>query len=420
MLWKKLLGSILVRVWIAAVSFILLLLTARFLGAEGRGEITLLIANIALIQLVIDIANGPAMIYLVPKIPIKTLVLSGLAWLFVISSLAFGVLMFYSSSIENFQHLIILSFLYANTSFILLIFQGLNKIISYSIFLILQHTVLFVGVLLQFFVFKNQSTQAFIQCLYFAYFICITGIIFLIPDMMKDSEAVNIKKGLTRMLTDGWKAQFSNVINFLNSRLSYYLIVGFFFDEKSLGKYATAVALSESVWVISYSLGAVQYPLLTRSTKEASALLTCGLGKISFYLSALAVLFLVVLPDSVYFMVLGKDFSGTGKLLLLLVPGVVALAVHKILWNYFSAAGEFHTNNVSNLVSLVFQIPFLVFLLFLIDLPGAAISASISSISGAVCLLIYFRKKSGISWKEILPGAHDVKQIRYVWRYRNH
>lgn len=408
-----------VRGWVAVVSMISLILTARFLGAEGRGEISLLIANIALIQLVIDIADGPAIIYLVPRGHFKSFFFAGFVWLFVVSALIFGGLIFFADRIENLGHFIVLSFLYTVTSFFLRLFQGQNRIPLYNVFLFLQHTVLFISVLIQFFVFEHQDTQSFIWCLYLSYGVGVFAVFFFLKDIYADKEVVDYRKGLGEMLHHGWKAQLSNVVNFFNGRLSYYLIAGLFFSKEALGQYATAVALAEAVWVICYSLSAVQYPLLTRSSEETSALITSGLNKISFYLSAFALLFLAFLPSSLYEWVLGKEFGNTGMLLLILAPGIVTQAVHKMLWNYFSAAGEFHTNNISNIIALIIQAPVLYVMLRYYALPGAAVASSVAGFSASVCLLWYFRKRSGMAWKDILPGANDWKQIMFVWKYRD-
>jgi O-antigen/teichoic acid export membrane protein len=419
MLWKKILGSTIVRIWIAIVGFASLLLSARFLGAEGRGEISLLIANIAMLQLIIDIANGLAMIYLVPKIPLKSIFTAGIIWLLIISSCSFCTLYFLLSDQGLTTDLISLSFLFSVSNLIQLILQGQNKIMAYNLSIFLQQSVLLVGLLTQFFILENKSTEAFILCLYLSHGSGILAAFFLIGPWRNDGNPLNWNTALKKMLHDGWKAQLSNVLNFFNSRLSYYIIVGFFFDATQIGKYATAIALSESVWIVSYSLSAVQYPALTRTTRMEAEKITCGLSKLTLYLSSLALLFLIALPADFYQALLGKEFNETGSLLLLLAPGIVFIAIHKIFWNYFAALGKFHTNNLSNAVSLVLQIPFLFILLNWQGLNGAAIAASISGAAAMLSLLIYFKKNTSLTWLEILPGKNDWSQVLYVWNFRN-
>ena len=51
----------------AVLNLLLVLVTARFLGAEVRGEISLLVASMNLSLHAVGLAGGAALLYLVPR-----------------------------------------------------------------------------------------------------------------------------------------------------------------------------------------------------------------------------------------------------------------------------------------------------------------------------------------------------------------
>ncbi|MCU0428739.1 MAG: polysaccharide biosynthesis C-terminal domain-containing protein [Cytophagaceae bacterium] len=419
MLWKKLLGSTIVRAWIAIVSFSALWLSARFLGAAGRGEISLLIANVSMLQLIIDIANGPAIIYLVPKISFRGILVAGLLWIFTLVGILWSFMSISNWHPDHWQETLILLLLFSLSNLVQLILQGQNKILEYNLSIFSQYLVLLVFLVWEF-MFEGQATaEIYIQCLYYSYATGMLSALLLWYHWYSDPYPAQWKKAGEQMLREGWKAQLSNILNFFNGRLSYYLIVGFFLDQKYLGLYATAVAIGEAVWIISYSLSAVQYPALTRTNASDSVDLTIGLSKITMYASAGGMLVLSVVPSDFYQWIFGKEFTGLGQLILALSPGIIFIAVHKIYWNYFAAKGLFHINNWSNAAGLLVQIPTLSFALHVGGLWGAAAAYSLSGGITMMVLVYFFRKSCQLSWKKLFPGPQDWKQMKYVWHFRH-
>ena len=64
----------------AVLSFLMLLLTTRYLGKDVRGEIAAIQLAISIVQLVSDLAGSSSMVYLVPRTSLTKLLLAGSAW----------------------------------------------------------------------------------------------------------------------------------------------------------------------------------------------------------------------------------------------------------------------------------------------------------------------------------------------------
>ena len=62
------------------LNVVLLLISTRLLGAEVKGEVSLLVLNFSLATLVSGFLGGPALVYLTPRFPIKSLLFVNLVW----------------------------------------------------------------------------------------------------------------------------------------------------------------------------------------------------------------------------------------------------------------------------------------------------------------------------------------------------
>src|SRR5688572_7666686 len=84
-MFSKILHTFTSRVGIAGLNFLIVILTAQNLGAAGRGEISLFVANIALVLLFTSILGGTGLTYLTPRTNIYQLVLPAYVWSAVMS-----------------------------------------------------------------------------------------------------------------------------------------------------------------------------------------------------------------------------------------------------------------------------------------------------------------------------------------------
>jgi len=66
-MFGKIIQTIFSKGIISIINFLVVLLTAQFLGAEGRGEISMMFLNITVILMFNDIIGGSSLVYLTSK-----------------------------------------------------------------------------------------------------------------------------------------------------------------------------------------------------------------------------------------------------------------------------------------------------------------------------------------------------------------
>lgn len=402
---KILISTFIVRFLMALSTFGVFMLSAQFLGSEGRGILSLFIANVTIVLLVSEIIFGPGYIYVSQYLPFKKLFLVGLLWsLFV--SITVPIILFYThiQTAELLPYLFINSFLLAIITGINYHLQSVHDSFGFNFMNALQAitSILFVW----FIVHSHPTTDAFCIALLCTYILTIlSGLFFLSKFYFKK----NIQPQLTHMsigsiFKTGLTAQYSNFLNFTNMRIGFYLIYLILGDVKELGIYAAATSLVESVWMISNTLATWLYPQIV-STKDSLIQIekTQSFAALAFWYSSTALIILFFIPESFILLLFGNDFIGVTHYIELLIPGTLIAAYGKIYWNYFAGTGQFKINNYSSLLSTVFALMSSIPLMYFFQVKGLAVSTSLSYIVYACLLIAAFIYKNKLPLKTALP-----------------
>ena len=70
------------------------------------------------------------------------------------------------------------------------------------------------------------------------------------------------------------------------------------------------------------------------------------------------VLGIIFIPSQVYELIFGKEFKDTKEIMLLLSPGIFAIAVSDMVGHYFSGMRELKILNVKSIVGLMVTVVF--------------------------------------------------------------
>ena len=160
-MFAKILHTFTSRVGIAGLNFLIVILTAQSLGAAGRGEIGIFVANIALVLLFTSIVGGTGITYLTPRTNFYQLVFPAYIWAFLVSALATLAIFLAGQVPGNYVwHLfglaLLLSFFTINTTVLL----GKEKVKTYNYLAFLQ-TLLTAAILALGFLVFEAKTIAF-------------------------------------------------------------------------------------------------------------------------------------------------------------------------------------------------------------------------------------------------------------------
>lgn len=412
-MFGKIIQTIFSKGSISIINFLVVMLTARLMGAEGRGEISIMFLNITVILLFNDILGGSSLVYLTSRNKPYALFIPALAT-GLVTALVFPLLfhLYFHFTNTDLIYFFILTLLSNLSSIFNYFLNGFEKIRWNNAANISQSVLILVSLLFQFFVMNDHSVHAYYRALGLGYFInfLISGI--GLRGLFKP-VAFSWTESVRTIAAYGLIGQAGNIFQLLNYRFCYYVLEGMGGPnaKENVGVFSTAASVSEAVWVIMNGIAMVQYATLSnRNNQQLAVLLTLKLSKISLALSVAALLVLNLLPVEVFTALFGPDFYAMKQYCLILAPGIAAAGLTGIYSHYFAGRGDMRTSASSALVGLIVTLGCSLYFIPLYGAWGAAITNCASYIASSIFLVAMFRIQSKTSiyqmffnWKNLFP-----------------
>lgn len=393
----------------AFINFAILLITSKVLGGEIRGEITLFVLNIAIIQIVNEIYTGYTLVHFIPKFSFKKLYKFGFLWV-AVCTLVLSVF-FYLFNVRmggNWVHLFLLSFIVILHSFHLVFILGKEKIKLYNWLSFSQPLILLLSLLIFIFVLQQKSVTSYIISMYISFVPpAIISSIYIFKEYRNPikQEVFLVKQ----VFTNGFYNQFAALTHMLSNRYNYYLLS----TNLLVGVYSSATSLIESVWLISGSVTPIILTHVANSKQnEENKHITFVLAKLCFLLSIVCVLVLYFIPDVFFVFLLGDDFAETKHIMLLLSPGILCVSFSSIIVHYYSGIGQQKTIALANLCGFITTISLGYTLISNYSVVGACYVSSISYFITSMILLIVFMRKHHFTIKDLFEIRKNIYLIK--------
>ncbi|AIZ64843.1 hypothetical protein PK28_16300 [Hymenobacter sp. DG25B] len=412
---RRILHNFATRLLTALLSFGVVWLTARYLGAAGRGHISLFLTDCAALLLFIGLLGGSSLIYLAPRRNIWHLLLPAYCWaLLVCAAGTAAVALLRSVSAEYLLHLWALSLLQAFLSVNTLLLLGRRRDTPYNLLSVLPVLLLASTLLLNFALLRQRELSVYFQVCYLAYGLPLLLSFGWLAGLPRPSEVTSALRGTMRELArHSREAHLSNILTFINYRLSYYF-VAHFADARAVGILSVGVALAEAIWMIPRSTALMQYTELVRADdKRAQVARAMRLTRLTLFLTVAAVVVLCALPPQLLSLVFGLEFATARPVILLLAPGVVAIALSQICSTYFTAVTHYRVNNLATLLGVVVTLVGCVTVVPAWGIRGAALVMTVSYSCSALYLVRAFLRATGIRLLDLLPRREDAT---YAWQ----
>jgi O-antigen/teichoic acid export membrane protein len=392
MLSKDNLFTIFSKGLILLVNFFIVVFTARIWGSEGRGEIALVIANVSIIAIFSNVFCGSTVAYNAPHRQRDLLLIISLAGA-ILTSVAGAAVFSVLFHKGYFMPLFLISFLVSMNSAIASYWLGKKDITKYNLISLIGPSLILGTLVLLYYVFGKTNLDTYFKAYYIGY-----GTLLLLASASLARERSFTKPdfipaGLAGILSYGVKNEFNYLLQFLNYRLSYYFIV-FLLGMKELGIFSIAVSITEAIWIISRSMSAVHFSNVINSEDKIKSVNEALLyAKQSFLISILILVVAIALPDKLYSLVFGDEFSGLRKLVLYLSPGIIAISVSNLFGHYFAGTGNLNILRNKSLIGLTVTLLSLPLMLNKFQLTGACVAVDLSYFSSSLYLWIMFRKE---------------------------
>jgi len=385
---------------------LVLLISSRQLGGEIIGQVSLLILNITLIQIVAEIYTGSSLIYFIPKFSLKKIYTAGFVWAFCcISVLNFIFLLFDVGLKQLWLHAGLLSFFATLSSFHNVILLGKEKIKRYNFLIFLQPFLLLLSLCVTLFLFNNKTLETYLVALYVSFgFTCLLSTIFVLK--MINQNQTNFEFNFKSVFKNGFTGQLGNLAHTLSNRYNFYVLS----SALSVGIFSRASSLIESVWVISGSITPIVLThIANKKDGSNNGKLTLQFSKISLLLSLLCVFIILFLPNSFFVFLLGKDFENVKQLMLYLSPGILCIAFSTVISHYFSGSGEQRVQLIANSLGLLFTLCTSSFFISRYGMIGACCVTSVAYFIQAFVLTLVIMKQNKFRLKSLItspPAPH--------------
>ncbi len=370
-------------------NFLVVVLTARLWGAEGRGSVAMFMADIGLLAIVSNVFTGSSVSYYLNKVKEHRLFLMALLWVSVLS--LGGAILFHLFEQENLSLLFfVISFVLGIYTFYNSVYIGDQRIGLYNALTVLQPVLALILMLLIYWTIDNSVRAYFI-----GYALSTSGLTLysFIKEKSKNQWEKFTKDEFLQSLKFGLQTQLSDFLQFFNTRLSYYFLA-YYAGNASVGVFSICVSLSEAMLVVGRSISMVQYSrLLEQNTDKKEARKgTNQVLKLCFFVTLGILVIVNLFPSQLYVWVFGPEFESVKMLLLFLSPGILVGSVADIIGHYFSAMGQLRILVLKSVVGVLVTTILSVIIISKWQINGAVIVNLTANVVTSLVLFLSYRR----------------------------
>jgi len=224
----------------------------------------------------------------------------------------------------------------------------------------------------------------------------------------------------------GSKSYLGNVIQFFNYRIDMFLI-GLLLNFGSVGYYSISVGLAESLWYLPSAVGTLVFARTPSLSDKARNESTPRICRNTLFITIVLALILFFTGKYIILILFGSQYLPALEPLWVLLPGIIALSICKVLSNEITGRGKPLITTYASIMSLIVNIPLNIIFIPQMGITGSALASSISYTAATLVVLANFLKlsKSTISetliikkqdiklYNEFLLKIREVVQIRF-------
>ncbi len=221
---------------------------------------------------------------------------------------------------------------------------------------------------------------------------------------------------LRPLLALGLRGHVGNVVQTFNYRLDAFLVQGFL-GLGAVGLYQTGVLLAETVWYLPNAVGAALLPQIAATGDRQT---TPRVARHTLLLTATGAVCLVILVWPAL-AVVRPLYLGAVTPMAILLLGVVALSLHKILASDLSGRGLPLYPSITSALALVVTLLADLLLIPRYGIVGAAWASTLAYSVQTIALVVMYRRVTGVAWRDlvVLQRADLLVYKRWLLRRWN-
>jgi O-antigen/teichoic acid export membrane protein len=395
--------TLVTRIILLVLGFILSIITARYLGTEGRGIYAVTASIVAMGVQFGNLGLHSANTYfiardksLLGKIIANTLWVSIIGG-FIIALIALGIT-YFNPDIVTGVPVFFLVVAVLGIPFSLLYLLGQNIVLGIQRIKVLNafetaQAVINVVAIVVLLVLLKQGVFSLIVLSTVIAFICGVIIITYVQRIEKSSLAFNLEL-LKKTSRYGFKAYIAGLLAFLVIRFNI-LMVNYFLGSGEVGIYSIATSTADILYLLPASIGMILFPQISGMSEGGWAYSKKVAGVTAIIMAAICIVVALIARPFIAFFY-GQDFASAADALLWLLPGVFVFSVNTIFMNFFAARGLPLIVVFSPLVALIANVLLNLYFIPHFGIEGAAMVSSISYLIMLVFSLIYLRVREDV------------------------
>lgn len=216
-----------------------------------------------------------------------------------------------------------------------------------------------------------------------------------------------------RALGFGLQAHVGRVMQLGNYRLDQWLL-GSISGPRELGLYSVAVAWAEALWYLPTALSYVQRPDLVRATAEEARRRAAAVFRAAAVVTAAAALTMIVAAPLLCVTVFGPEFRGSIDDLRVLVVGAFGMMTLKLFGNALVARGRPVLQSIAIGAGFACTVLLDVLLIPPFGGLGAALASTLAYTAAGLVVGVIFLRALGGRPGELVPRVGDV---RWLWDF---
>ncbi|HEY4876316.1 MAG TPA: polysaccharide biosynthesis C-terminal domain-containing protein [Puia sp.] len=386
-------------------AFILNIVVARLLNADGSGEVFYIINNLSLTLLVIGLSLESGATYYIAKHEIDNSKIAFFLFFWSLIGTAISILFFHwiindSVYISNFRWEYITGCVCYISGFLFITYFSALFFAKHDFFV--SNFILFCVNLLMIAFFILTNNQSFIHqhfiIIYFSSFL-LQGLALMLIYFFKNVSFKNIKflsgAEFKKLFSYSLLALLSNLIFFLVYRVDYWFVKKFC-TESDLGNYIQVSKIGQMFFVLPSIIGSVIFPIISAGQQQVKTKLKAiALALLLLYFVLCVIL--IAAGKWLFPHIYGNSFEKMYSPFLFSIPGILSLSMLYPFTAYFSGKKRIDINLKGALLALVLIVAGDIIFIPRYGISGAALISSFGYILYQFYVMFFFAKEYKVS-----------------------
>ena len=200
----------------------------------------------------------------------------------------------------------------------------------------------------------------------------------------------------------GYKVYLGTTLAFFHLRIDQFMLNSFL-NPVAVGFYVISVGIVERLWMLSQAVSTVLYPkVVSMKTEEQRNRFSPVVARNTLFITLIGAFIIFLLSKWLILLLYSERFLPSVVPLQILLIGIVAISVERILANDILARGKPMINTCITFIALIANIILNIILIPRFGVGGAAWATSISYSFNAIIKIFVYRKLSGNSVSEVI------------------